>query len=485
MRLLLMDRDPAELSGIRWFLHTYFPGDVTIEMCMSMSEAPQSIQQFEPDAILLNIDLFPNNRLTALNHVFQKYSGAILAMTTEPLFKNALKAIDLQVQHLFVKPIDLEILKQKLTTISLRVPQINNAVERATDESFYYQLFIDSKPSSIETARHFTMIEPEHSETLNKLFNWLQQTAIHYHMQVYPLSDSIVCLFLTNDRKIVEKDVRTLIKEWRLTSNSSLNIGIYDGEPTTLKNMYIFTKRALHQSFYEGFGHIFYASKQFEAQPFDPLLTPEEQQLLISSLEEGNLEAVKTFLYRLSNEGIYYEQDDLRIHLTSVLAQIRRFMLKYKLHEKAAIEQNYRQLFHLIIEHPIFYTILNGIILFTQRLIELAREARMEKRADYVELAIEIIDQQFQDSRLSLPFVAHKLGISPNYLSTIFSKKQGLPFKRYLQQARIHSAMKMLVETDFAISEIAHLNGFEDSNYFIKIFKQLIGMTPNRYRKSY
>jgi len=485
MRLLLMDRDPAELSGIRWFLHTYFPGDVTIEMCTSMSEAPQSIQQFEPDAILLNIDLFPNNRLTALNHVFQKYSGAILAMTTEPLFKNALKAIDLQVQHLFVKPIDLEVLKQKLTTISLRVPQINNAVERATDESFYYRLFIDSKPSSIETARHFTMIEPEHSETLNKLFNWLQQTAIHYHMQVYPLSDSIVCLFLTNDRKIVEKDVRTLIKEWRLTSNSSLNIGIYDGEPTTLKNMYIFTKRALHQSFYEGFGHIFYASKQFEAQPFDPLLTPEEQHLLISSLEEGNLEAVKTFLYRLSNEGIYYEQDDLRIHLTSVLAQIRRFMLKYKLHEKAAIEQNYRQLFHLIIEHPIFYTILNGIILFTQRLIELAREARMEKRADYVELAIEIIDQQFQDSRLSLPFVAHKLGISPNYLSTIFSKKQGLPFKRYLQQARIHSAMKMLVETDFAISEIAHLNGFEDSNYFIKIFKQLIGMTPNRYRKSY
>ena len=33
-------------------------------------------------------------------------------MTTEPLFKNALKAIDLQVAHLFVKPIDLELLKK-------------------------------------------------------------------------------------------------------------------------------------------------------------------------------------------------------------------------------------------------------------------------------------------------------------------------------------------------------------------------------------
>lgn len=484
MKLLLIDRDPTELAGIKWFLHTYFPGDVFIDMCTTMSDVPQCIRQFEPDAILLNIDLIPNNRLTSLYRDLQKLAGAILAVTTEPLFKNALKAIDLQVAHLFVKPIDLEVLKQKLTGISLRSPQITDTAQEAANESFYNHLFLDTKSNSIETDIHFTIIEPEHTETYNKLYNWLQQTSIHFHMKTYPLSNRIVCLFQTQDIKLVEKDVRTLMKEWRLFSNSSLNIGIYDGPTTSIKNMYTLTKRALHQSFYEGFGHIFYASKQFEIQPFDPLLTPEEQQLLISSLEEGNLEAVKTFLYRLSNEGIYYEQDDLRIHLTSVLAQIRRFMLKYKLHEKAVIEQNYRQLFHLIIEHPIFYTILNGIISFTQRLIELARDARMEKRADYVELALEIIDQQFKNSSLSLPFVARKLGISPNYLSTIFSKKQGLPFKRYIQQVRIQNAIKMLVETDFAISEIAHLNGFDDPNYFIKIFKQQIGMTPHRYRKN-
>lgn len=112
MKLLLIDRDPTDLAGIKWFLHTYFPGDVFIEMCTSISEVPQSIRQFEPDAILLNIDLFPNNRLAALYRDLQKLSGAILAMTTEPLFKNALKAIDLQVAHLFVKPIDLELLKK-------------------------------------------------------------------------------------------------------------------------------------------------------------------------------------------------------------------------------------------------------------------------------------------------------------------------------------------------------------------------------------
>ncbi|GLC90132.1 AraC family transcriptional regulator [Lysinibacillus piscis] len=483
MKVLLIDRDPTDLTGIRWFLQTYFPGDVIIEICSAMTETSHTIQQFEPDVILLNIDVIANNRSTALYRLLQQYTGTIFAMTAEPLFKNALKAIELQVAHLFVKPIDLELFKQKLMTVSLRTRKVDEIKQTPLDNSFYYRLFLDSPTDSLKTTFYFTMIEPEHLDMFNKLYVWLQQTPIYDSMQVYPLTDKIVCLFQTDDLKIVEKDVRTLMKEWQLTNSSFLNIGIYDGPLSTLKQMYLLTQRTLHRSFYEGFGHIFYTSKQLETQPLDPLLTPEEQQLLISSLEDGNIEAVKVFLYRLSHEDIYYEQDDLRIHLTSVLAQIRRFMLKYKLHEKAVLEQHYRQLFHLILEHPIFYTILNGIISFTQKLIELAREVRSEKRADYIEVAIEVIDQQFQDSTLSLSFVAHRLGISPNYLSALFAKKQGIPFKRYVQQIRIQHATKMLVETDFSISEIAQLNGFEDANYFIKIFKQHMGTTPSRYRK--
>ena len=86
MKLLLIDRDPTDLAGIKWF-YIHISQGCFIEMCTSISEVSQSIRQFEPDAILLNIDLFPNNRLAALHRDLQKLSGAILAMTTEPLFK--------------------------------------------------------------------------------------------------------------------------------------------------------------------------------------------------------------------------------------------------------------------------------------------------------------------------------------------------------------------------------------------------------------
>lgn len=114
MRSLLFDKDSTELAGIKWFLHTYFPGDIVIEICTITSEVSQSIRQFKPDAILVNIDLLSSQHLTALYRDVQKLSIATLAMTAEPLFKNALKAIELQVAHLFVKPIDLEVLKRDL-----------------------------------------------------------------------------------------------------------------------------------------------------------------------------------------------------------------------------------------------------------------------------------------------------------------------------------------------------------------------------------
>lgn len=38
-------------------------------------------------------------------------------------------------------------------------------IQETTNESFYYQLFLDHTPNAIETDIIFTMIEPEHADT--------------------------------------------------------------------------------------------------------------------------------------------------------------------------------------------------------------------------------------------------------------------------------------------------------------------------------
>ena len=125
------------------------------------------------------------------------------------------------------------------------------------------------------------------------------------------------------------------------------------------------------------------------------------------------------------------------------------------------------------------------MIFFTQSVLTFAKAARMQQLIDYSELAIEQIEKLYLNNDLSLILVAEKLRITPNYLSQLFSKKQGVTFKRYLQQYRIQKAEKMLLETDYPISEIAEMNGFVDSNYFIKVFREHTALTPFKYRKTY
>jgi AraC-like DNA-binding protein len=46
----------------------------------------------------------------------------------------------------------------------------------------------------------------------------------------------------------------------------------------------------------------------------------------------------------------------------------------------------------------------------------------------------------------------------------------------------VEKASKMLLETNFTLSEISSLCCFEDQSWFSKIFKSFTGISPGKYR---
>jgi len=58
-------------------------------------------------------------------------------------------------------------------------------------------------------------------------------------------------------------------------------------------------------------------------------------------------------------------------------------------------------------------------------------------------------------------------------------------FKEYLTGVRIKNARYMLENTDKPISCIAESCGFNDSNYFSVAFKNIMGISPKQYRKTF
>ena len=83
---------------------------------------------------------------------------------------------------------------------------------------------------------------------------------------------------------------------------------------------------------------------------------------------------------------------------------------------------------------------------------------------------------------LSLNDVADVVHVSPSYLSRVFSRELGVPFKKYLIDLRLDQAKRLLLSTNKLIGEVALAVGYQDTSYFCRIFKQREGCSPNQFR---
>ena len=71
--------------------------------------------------------------------------------------------------------------------------------------------------------------------------------------------------------------------------------------------------------------------------------------------------------------------------------------------------------------------------------------------------------------------------MSPAYLSDLFKRNTGTSYVKYLTAVRMNNACRMLLRGDRA-SVVAEQVGYRDYNYFCKVFKKNVGMTPSEYR---
>lgn len=80
--------------------------------------------------------------------------------------------------------------------------------------------------------------------------------------------------------------------------------------------------------------------------------------------------------------------------------------------------------------------------------------------------------------------VAENTGLSTSRFLHLFKEKTGKTFTAYINQIRMENAIRMLLETDYKIIQIAYELSFEKESYFCALFKKHTGMTPKEYRLS-
>ena len=94
---------------------------------------------------------------------------------------------------------------------------------------------------------------------------------------------------------------------------------------------------------------------------------------------------------------------------------------------------------------------------------------------------------QHMGEHLQQPLTLHTLAaiahLQPTYFSDAFQAETGLRPILYLTCRRIERAQLLLLSTPKPMKEIAAACGFPDANYFFRVFRRHVGMTPSDYRR--
>ena len=97
--------------------------------------------------------------------------------------------------------------------------------------------------------------------------------------------------------------------------------------------------------------------------------------------------------------------------------------------------------------------------------------------------SIKFINENY-DKALSLKLIASNSYCNHTYLSSLFNEKMNITITDYINKIRIEKARELIDITSKSITEISCIVGFNDSGYFTRVFKSIIGVTPKDYRQN-
>jgi two-component system response regulator YesN len=128
-----------------------------------------------------------------------------------------------------------------------------------------------------------------------------------------------------------------------------------------------------------------------------------------------------------------------------------------------------------------------SLLVHVQQVIHMLIRQMKEEHVSYtdhpeVNRVIQYMLEHFKEN-IKIADLAKLVSINVDYLSTVFGKKTGLTPIAYLQNIRIEQAKRLLLHSKLNVEAIAFQTGFADDAYFIKVFKRMVGQTPNSFRR--
>ncbi len=152
--------------------------------------------------------------------------------------------------------------------------------------------------------------------------------------------------------------------------------------------------------------------------------------------------------------------------------------------QEAGIAEDIREVDRTIRCAETLQDVRRWLVNYYEQCVAVIRARRNSRYQETVNSIQHYIEEHFGDPALSVERIADHVGLSPNYMRTLYKDHTGMTVSHFLNELRFRRAAQLLADTDTTIGQIAAMVGFPEGSYFYSAFKNSMGMTPAEYRKS-
>lgn len=532
IKILLVDDEAIVLDSLEHILHRAFPGEFTCLRAMSGRELIETADQERPDLVILDLQMPGIQGLQAIQDVLQRHPQLLfIVLSAYERFEFAQEAISLSAFAYLTKPFSQEeivhVLQQAMAELrhrrEVQASRLNDQDLAArylpilTRDFIYAQILEHASHQDNEqmlrtlgnssnygrmailtwsaTDKSLTEVSSEtwakFQEEVEHEYGWLEQNLqlAFPGLLIGALMSRSIVTFLPAESPNECLGVRSAqIERVRqvLHQGNDRIPGVYFrfsfGPIRPIEH--------LHDSYQQAsealrFSHnsVVHADDMPLSCDYSPDYPIELEHALFDAVNRGQVEestriAEEFFDWMLQSYPDAYDSIRLKALEFILFTEQKAYLSGGKTYTFESRQHYLQELF----EQGSAGQLKEWFVQKISAACSAVRDQHGERLGSLVREACDYIDRHYAEE-VTLDLVCNRVHLSPYYFSKLFKDQTGENFIDYLTRTRLTHAAAALRDTDRSIKEISADTGYQDANYFSRLFKRWYQCTPSEYRE--
>ncbi|MGD9154061.1 MAG: response regulator [Bacillota bacterium] len=529
MKILAVDDEPIMLGAIAKIL----AGDPTLQLETACNgrEALEKTESFHPHLVIMDIKLPGVNGLETLAEIRRLLPNVVaIIISAYDNFIYAQEAIRLNVFDYLLKPINKTRLLEIIAKVSRRLEEQRQVRQAELDRWENYQklrplierelirtLRTGKQPQLCEEYQALLKLKIKAGffmavslserliplpgvgascgpapEKLDVIGDWFRD---RFHCLIDPPDHRLLMVFVPLDgeeadgtdysqlqQHIIQRVWKYLTIKQHLTA-IRIGVSAVHHSPANFGLSYQEALQALQQQTGEGLS----CYNKSDGQTINPAWEYNLEKALHEITEAvrfGQLYRVATSFQKLAvtyGDCTGCQQQLLAVHLVELLLTAHRYC-----RELAKEQTHCPTSEHLLIILDNRLCLADRLTLVTKTVTDLTRaiHTKREHRVKMLIIKAKALIDQLYHQELTLEKVARAIAISPFYLSRLFRKEMGVGFSEYLTRLRMEKSLTLLAQ-GLPVKECSFAVGYNDPNYFSRLFRKYFQLSPTAYRETF